>query len=85
MSKDCANCEVVFVPSTSEISHMYPLPQPPMSLQDFNKTKMKQNQRIPHLTTNPCVFKLNDISVGVINTDVIKDMCIGMCVKNPSP
>ena len=31
MARDCENCEIVVVPSTSEISHIYPLPQPPMS------------------------------------------------------
>ena len=45
---------------------------------------MKSN-KMPHLTTNPSIFKLNDISIGIINADVVKDMCIGMCVKNPSP
>jgi|DEB0MinimDraft_12_1074336.scaffolds.fasta_scaffold15845_1 hypothetical protein len=38
---------------------------------------------MPVLTSNPAVFQVNDISVGVINSDVIKDMCINMCIKNP--
>ena len=40
---------------------------------------------MPVLTSNPSVFNLNDISIGIINTDVVKDMCINMCIKNPTP
>ena len=28
---------------------------------------------------------LNDICVGFANTDIVKDMCINMCFKNPAP
>lgn len=35
------------------------------------------------MASNPAVFQLNDIKIGIINTDVIKDMCINMCIKNP--
>lgn len=33
--------------------------------------------------SNPVFMQLNDISVGVINTDVVKDMCLNTCIKNP--
>lgn len=38
---------------------------------------------MPVLTSNPSMIRLNDVSVGIVNTDVIKDMCINTCVKNP--
>lgn len=40
---------------------------------------------MPVLTSNPAMIQLNDVSVGIVNTDVIKDMCINTCVKNPAP
>lgn len=49
-----------------------------MSMNQFRDTKMR-----PILTSNPAVFMLNDISVGIINADIIKDMCVNMCIKNP--
>ena len=26
---------------------------------------------------------LNDVRIGIVNTDIVKDMCINMCFKNP--
>ena len=75
--------KIVMVPSTNEISHIYPLPQPPLSERAFMNTKMRKDNSIPVLTSNPATFEVNDVSVGIINTDVIKDMCINMCIKNP--
>jgi len=61
--------KVVIVPSAREIHHINPLPQPayPQSLfpQGFE----------PILLANPQMFKINDINVGVISADVIKDLC----------
>lgn len=34
------------------------------------------------LLSNPGRFSVNDVSIGIVNTDVIKDMCINMCTKN---
>lgn len=61
------------------------MPQPPMGAQHFARSKMSTQSRMPVLTSNPSVFMLNDISVGIVNTDVVKDMCINMCIKNPAP
>ena len=74
--------KIMIVPSSNEISHMHPLPQPPLSEKHFMNTKMRKDNNMPILTSNPATFNLNDISVGIINTDVIKDMCINMCIKN---
>ena len=30
---------------------------------------------------NPSFFMLNDISVGFVNVDVIRDMCVNFCTK----
>mgnify|MGYP000963885380 CR=1 FL=1 len=32
--------QVIIVPSTNEISHIYPMPQPPMGSENFTKSKM---------------------------------------------
>ena len=37
---------------------------------------------MPHLVSNPGMFSVNEISFGVVNTDIIKDMCVNMVVKN---
>jgi len=74
------NTKIIIVPSTNEITHIYPLPQPPMSEKSFSSIK---NNNMPYLSSNPATFTLNDISVGIINTDIIKDMCINMCIKTP--
>lgn len=52
-----------------------------MNSEMFKSNQMKN--RIVHLTSNPCVLQLNDIKIGFINTDVIKDMCLNVCVKTP--
>jgi hypothetical protein len=43
---------------------------------------MGSSNYLPFLTTNPSIFMLNDVSIGIINADVIKDMCLNMCIKN---
>jgi hypothetical protein len=73
---------VILVPSTNEIQHIYPLPQPKMNTSMFDSTKMRRENNMPVLASNPAIFELNDIKVGIINTDVIKDVCVNMCVKN---
>ena len=62
---------------------MYPMPQPPLGPQHFQYTKMKLQNKMPVLTSNPAMIRLNDVSIGIVNADVIKDMCINTCVKNP--
>jgi len=37
---------------------------------------------MPHLVSNPGVFTINEITFGFVNTDVVKDMCVNMVVKN---
>lgn len=82
ISKDT---QVVLVPSTNEISHIYPLPQPSLATKNFAGSRMSTSRNMPVLASNPSIIKINDISIGFINSDVIKDMCINMCVKNPTP
>jgi hypothetical protein len=57
---------------------MNPLPQPQFNSQLFNSKKYGAE---PILVGNPSVFMLNDISVGVMNVDMIKDMCLNICTK----
>lgn len=48
----------------------------------FDGTKMRTQNRMPHLVSNPETFSINEISFGFVNTDVVKDMCVNMVVKN---
>lgn len=34
---------------------------------------------------NPSIFMLNDISIGFMNADVVKDMCLNVCNKFELP
>ena len=68
--------KVLVVPNTNDITHIYPLPQPPFGPHVFDKLN-------PSCLSNPCHFELNEVSIGLINTDVVKDMCSNIVVKNP--
>ena len=56
------NTQVVLMPSARDINHIYPLPQPPYPGRDFIKV------------CNPQTFRINDITFGGINADVIKEI-----------
>lgn len=73
--------DVIIVPSTSEISHIYPMPQPPMDRDLFRSNNWNRSHDKLHLASNPSIFMLNDVSVGFVNTDIIKDLCSRLCVK----
>jgi hypothetical protein len=74
--------QVIIVPSHNDITHMYPMPQPPFDSKSFNFRKLGA---APHLVGNPSIFMLNDISVGFLNADVVKDMCLNVCNKFEMP
>ena len=31
---------------------------------------------------NPQVFRVNDLTIGVLNADIVKDLCMGMVIKD---
>lgn len=74
--------QVVLVPSANDITHMYPLPQPPFDARQFNFRKLGAT---PHLVGNPSIFMVNDISIGFMNADVVKDLCVNVCTKFEVP
>ena len=63
------NTEVILIPSAREINHIYPLPQPAYPIKDFIRF------------ANPQTFRINDISFGTINADVIKELILSTVVK----
>ena len=64
--------QVVLMPSARDINHVYPLPQPPYPCKhDFVSL------------SNPQTFRVNDISFGAINADVVKEMILSMASKVP--
>lgn len=65
------NTQVILIPSAREINHIYPLPQPPYPGKD----------NFIHVG-NPQCFRINDITFGTINADVIKELIISTVVKN---
>jgi len=66
--------KVVLIPSHKEIHHPYPMPCPP-----FKDIQMPRGFE-PVLLGNPSVFRVNDITFGVINADAIKDVCLNMII-----
>ena len=70
--------EVIVIPSHNDITHTSPMPQPPFRLNSF---PLDKKSKVPHLAGNPSFFMLNDISVGFVNVDVIRDMCVNFCTK----
>ena len=50
----------------------------------FRKTNWSRSLDKLHLASNPSIFMLNDVSVGFVNTDIIKDLCSRLCSKNPT-
>ena len=72
------------MPSTQDINHIYPLPQPPFSDLNMSETRFFKAPEKKHvLTSNPGRVMVNDVTIGVINTDVVRDMCVNMHNKNP--
>lgn len=69
--------KLVLVPSAREIHHITPLPQPP-----YNAAAFPKGREIVRLG-NPQMFRVNEITFGVINADVIKDLCASTLQKNP--
>ena len=52
---------------------------------NFGETRFFNAPEKKHiLTSNPARIMVNDISIGIVNTDVLKDMCINMLNKHPS-
>ena len=52
-----------------------------MSTDMFANCKFRRQGKMPHLVGNPSVFTINDVSVGVLNADVLKDMCRNLVNK----
>ena len=73
-SADCKT-EIIVVPSAREIEMITPLPQQP-----FQKNLFPSNLNIT-LVGNPQVFRVNDISFGIVNADVVKDLCTATLTK----
>ena len=72
LNDSMSKTKVVLIPSAREINHVFPLPQPGYRAklpEDFSSFG------------NPQVFKVNDITVGVINADIIKDLCMNLTLK----
>ena len=61
--------KLIVVPSAREIHHMNPLPQPAFSASQFPKDME------PVVLANPQMFRVNEMTFGVINADVVKDLC----------
>jgi len=65
---------VVLIPSHKDIHHFHPIPQPPFS--DGGNCIV---------APNPCELQVNDITISVINTDIVKDLCPNIFAKNMEP
>jgi DNA polymerase alpha subunit B len=81
IAQNTVKTQLVIVPSAREIEHLSPLPQPAYSQTSFPMTAGVPR---PILMSNPSTFKINDITVGVVNTDIFKDMCGSLLTKQCS-
>ncbi len=57
------------IPSAREINHIYPLPQPAYPGKEFIRL------------SNPSTFRVNDITFGSVNADVIKELTLSTVTK----
>lgn len=64
--------KLVLIPSAREIHHLNPLPQPPYAAEQFPRDMPGPGLV---LMGNPQVFRVNEITFGVLNADVVKDLC----------
>ena len=78
ISQNTIKTQLVIVPSAREIEHLCPLPQPAYTSNSFPTTSGVPR---PVLLGNPSTFKINDITVGIVNTDIIKDICGSILTK----
>eukprot|EP00039_Didymoeca_costata_P013829 m.216520 g.216520 ORF g.216520 m.216520 type:complete len:642 (+) comp15879_c0_seq5:111-2036(+) len=60
------SCEVVFIPSLSDVAHHKVYPQPPFSLS-------QEHERV-HAMANPATFTVKEVTIGVSTVDVIKHL-----------
>ena len=75
------NTKVILVPSHRDIHHFEPLPQAPFYPHLLPNSQYPQFMSVP----NPSLIQLNDIKLGIINVEIIKEMCTGMLPKNMDP
>jgi DNA polymerase alpha subunit B len=75
---------VIFVPSHKDVHHFEPLPQAPY-LQNYFPTPERSHPTSFMVAPNPSMIYLNEIKVGVINTDIVKDLCTSMLPVNMTP
>ena len=69
LSQQRFKTKVVIVPSAREIHHIKPMPQTA-----FAQSKFPAGME-PILLGNPQLFRINDINIGVVNADIVKDLC----------
>lgn len=69
--------KVTFVPSHKDITHIEPLPQQPFHPSSFLSMFTQRS-----LAPNPCHLQLNELKLGIINADVIREMCSNLFIKN---
>ena len=59
--------KLVMVPSAREINHFSPLPQPA-----YASNLMPKDLDVT-LIGNPQTFRVNDITIGILNADIVKE------------
>jgi hypothetical protein len=73
--------KVILVPSHRDITHFEPLPQAPFYQHYLPQRKCPQFISV----SNPSLIQLNDIKLGIINAEIIKEMCTNIYPKNMDP
>jgi hypothetical protein len=73
--------KVILIPSHKDLHHFEPLPQCPFPSWYFPSSQYPSFHSFP----NPSTLQLNDLKIGLINADIIKDLCSCMLPKNMEP
>lgn len=65
-----AHSQVVLVPSIRDIHHHAVFPQPPLALDRLGSRHPQAYTCLP----NPAIFSCNEVTVGVVTSDVLKHL-----------
>ena len=75
-----AHSQVILVPSIRDIHHHAVFPQPPLALDRLGSRHPQAYTCLP----NPATFSCNEVTVGVVTSDVLKHLSGQEVQKGPS-
>lgn len=77
---DNTNIQVILIPSLNDICFDRVFPQPDFT-QAIKKGFLRENQNF-HCFSNPCMFSINDVKIGISTNDILSDLIPVSLKKN---